>query len=225
MWLTVGIVVGVIVAALLAFVLVPVRVHVSMHGHGELGKTWVIAGGVKVLVLTVSVAMASGVDDILQLHVFGIRVLRRSPIVVRSDDSSTEPKHSILTWMIEDLPRNYKKFTSRLRVDETAKAAWKLLGYVRLRKLEGQLTYCTPDVALTGMIAGALYTITGLLAPWGVFGVTPLWEDVAKADGKMSVQVWVYPGRMVVSVLWYLLTHWRWQSDDVLDQGELIKGS
>lgn len=225
MWLTVGIVVGVIAVALLACVLLPVRVHVSMRGHGELGKTWVIAGGVKVLALAVSVAMASGVDDVLQLHVFGIRALHRSPIVFGSDAPSTEPNQSFVAWITEDLPRMYKKFTSRLRVDDTAKAVWNLLGYVRLRKLEGHLTYCTPDVAITGMIAGALYSITGLLAPWGVFSVTPLWEDLAKAEGKLSLEVRVYPGRIVVSALWYLLTHWRWQSDDVLDQGELIKDS
>ena len=227
------IVVGVIVAVCLTAVLVPIGFECTVKGAGEFGKTWSAAAAVRIALVTVSAAAAQGVDGIVQVHVLGWRVFRRSPITSSQPaqqitqkpsaekPSAEKPSTSPLAWLTKRAPRYYERVTRRVRIGDLPETLWGLRRFVRRAKLDGHLRYATPDVAVTGMIAGGLFSLAGLLSPWGTFSVEPLWQDEAKIDSKLHIKMRIYPGRIAVTLLWYVLTHWRWSdrgSDDVSDE-------
>jgi hypothetical protein len=203
MKLALGIVVVLGLIALLA-VLLPVRVRATLKGRGQFGDTWVIAGGLELLKFTVSVAAAHATERILQVHFFSWRVLTR-----RWSPEQGEKPDAELGELFDKLKVARGKLERYFDRDQVWRFVLGLRRYARVKRFEGNLTYCTPDVALTGVLSGALYAIAGLAAPIGSFAIVPEWEDVARARGEVDLVVRLQPGRAVVATAWFVMKNIR----------------
>jgi hypothetical protein len=187
------VVAGLLVAALVAAMLAPVALRISVKGRGEWGKSWVVAAGIECWLLTVSVALAHEADSVVQLHLGGLRLARRSPIVrPAASGARVEPRRRTT---LEDA----KALRSRVERWFDLDALWQfvrdLRRRARLTKLEGRLKYATPDLAWTGMISGVLYMTAGLASPLGTLQVEPEWEESARAEADLDVAFKLWPGR------------------------------
>jgi len=201
-WTTLIIVVSILaalVAACFALALVPLRLELFVKGQGEVGKFWAVGLGLRVSFVTISFAAAQGVDSVLQLHLFGLKVWRRSP--AGGLPAPEEESKVSLDELLAKARRLQRETERWFDLDSMLVFLVDLRHHVRLKRCNGRLSYATPDVAITGMIAGALYTLAGLLLPFGDCRIEPQWEDVAKASGQFDAACKVYPGRMVLSAI------------------------
>ena len=197
--------VALIVAMLAAATLAPIRLELSARWQVE-GKFWAVAAGLRVLFVTISFAAAETSNSVLQLHVFGLRVLHRS--LARKKPSQKETESKLTFKEIETKARRIKNRIQRwFDLDSLLAFIVGLRRYVRLERFDGRISYATPDVAITGMLAGTLYTFAGLLVPFGSFHVEPQWEEAAKTAGKFRTACKVYPGRAVLRVVIFVLTN------------------
>jgi len=204
LWIAIAIGIAV-VAAISAVTVAPLRFELSAKGQGEFGKLWAIAIGVRVLFITISFAAAQSCDSILQLHLFGTRVFRLSPVGGKpaKEDESKLTFSEIKTMAV----RGHDAIERWFGLDNLLLFVIDLRHRVRLERFNGNLSYATPDVAVTGMLAGALFTLAGLLTPFGDFRVEPQWVDVAKASGKFDVAFKVYPGRMALDAVIFVFAN------------------
>lgn len=191
------------VAALLA-VLLPVRVRMTSKGRGQFGDTWVIAGGLELLLVTVSFVAAHAAPSMVQVHVAGRRVwVRRG--------TAREPSGPPMTLerIVEKAERAWAELNRRFDREQLGRFVIGLRRHVRLQHCRGQLVYATPDVAVTGMLSGALYFVAGLLSPLGSFAVTPEWEDVLRVQGDIDIAVKVWPVRAAADIAWFVAKNMR----------------
>ena len=188
-------------AAAIAVTVLPLRLEMTVRGKGEWGKLWVLAAGVQMGPLTISFAAANQIDSVLQVHVFGLRLLRRSP-VRRAKPEPLEKKQSksLQQWM--QMAKDYRARIERwVALDDLLDLILSLRAYVRFPRFEGKISYATPDYATTGMLLGALYSIAGLFFPLGNLRVEPIWEEraVVHGDLTLSMRLWV------VRAFWHVL--------------------
>jgi hypothetical protein len=184
----------------LAVVIVaPVRLEVSIKGQDEFGKFWTVAMDGQLLFFTVSFAMAYGIDSVFQLHLFDRRLFRSSP--VKRKGPTSEPASPSLEVMLQKARRLRREVERWFDLDDLLVFAVDLRHRVRMERLNGQLSYATPDLAMTGILLGSLYSFAGLFAPFGSFHIEPLWVDVAKASGNLELAFRFYPGRMVLDAI------------------------
>lgn len=190
----------VIVTSIVVVTLAPVRLELSVKGHGEFGKFWALAMGGQILFVTVTFAAAHGIDSIFQLHVFGRRVVHVSPFARKVVDTIDEHKPSL-----EEFEHKTRRLLSQVErwfdLDDLLVFLVDLRHRVHMQRFNGRLSYATPDLAITGILSGSLFTFAGLLSPFGNFQVEPLWVDVAKASGNLDVAFRFYPGRMVLDAI------------------------
>jgi len=199
---------GIVFAAAIAcMVWMPIVLHITAKARGEWGKTWVIATGLEWLWLTISVAAATGTDSVLQIHLFGRKVLHRSPIFQRKKRPQPERRElqpsEPLT--LEDLKRLRARIERWFALGDLLRFVVGLRQHFKVHKLEARLIYSTPDVALTGALSGAMYTLAGLLSPFGRFLVEPEWDAVARGDGSIDTTFRLFPGKAVCSVVWFII--------------------
>ncbi len=197
------------VAAVIAAIVLPLRFELTVKGHGEFGKFWALGMGGQVAFLTATLAVAHGIDSIFQVHVFGRRVVHVSPLGSLIKKKEKEPSGSLEQFFKEKLPRWRGQVERWFDLGDLLELLLDMRRYVQLERLDGRLAYATPDVAVTGMISGSLFTLAGLMAPFGTFYVEPQWIDVAKANGNMNVVVRVYPVRMVLHAVAFSIRHVR----------------
>lgn len=203
LWVALAIAVS-IVALLIGATFVPIRVSLSFKGHGEFGKFWAFAAGAQLGFITVSYADAQGIDSVFQVHVFSRRVIYISPFGSRVVDRIDEHKPTF-GELKEKLPRLRDRIERWFDLADLLHFFLDLRRYVRMERFNGRLGYATPDVALTGMLSGGLYTMAGLMSPFGVFHVEPQWVDVAKAEGKLDAAFKFYPLRMLLFAIVFTL--------------------
>lgn len=185
-----------ILVAVIAPAVIPVRLALSAKGHGEFGKYGAFALGARLWFVTFAYADALGADSLFQVLVFGQRVIHISPVgkrVVKDDEHKMSLKE-----LLEKAPIWRDKVERWIDLGDVLRFVVDLRHHIRMERLNGRLSYATPDVAVTGMISGSLFTMAGLLAPFGVFLVEPQWVDVAKAAGNLDVVFRFYPTRIVL---------------------------
>jgi hypothetical protein len=194
-------------AAIVAVVWMPIVLHITAKARGEWGKTWVVASGFEWLWLTISIATATGIDSVLQIHLAGRKILHRSPIFRRKDHLPSEALEAepVKPLTLEDLKQLRARIERWFALEDLLRLVVGLRRHVKISKLEAKLIYSTPDVALTGVISGALYTLAGLLSPFGRFMVEPDWDAVARGDGNIDTTFRLYPGRAVCAVVWFVI--------------------
>jgi hypothetical protein len=191
--------------AIIVVVFLPLRLEVSAKGQGELGKLWAWGMGAQIAFITLSLAVAHGMDGIFQVHVFGKRIFRISPL----SRGKTQEDFSIWEFLQDDLPQWRNKAERWFGLGDLSRLLASLLRYIRLEQVEGRLVYATHDVALTGIICGSLYTLAGLMAPFGSFHVEPEWVDIIKARGNAHVVVRFYPGKMLLHLIGFTFKNIR----------------
>jgi Kef-type K+ transport system membrane component KefB len=202
-WIALSFVAAVLVLAVIA-VLVPVRLRLKIKGQGEVGKTWAIAGGAELSLVTVSIAIAQGLDGVLQVHVYRWRVLHVTPFG-RFLSGSIQARRMARDELREKFNELRNRVDRRFGLRAALRFVFSQRRWVVLEKLHANLVYSTHDVALTGMLLGQLYTIAGLLAPWGQLRVEARWIDVASADANLDVVVRLYPVRVALDVLMFAI--------------------
>lgn len=207
-WVALSLAVVIVIATILAIVL-PLRFELTVKGHGEFGKFWALGMGGQVAFVTATLAVAHGIDSILQVHVFGRRVVHISPLVSLIKKAEEEPKILLEHVIKEKLPKWRGRIERWFDLLDLLELVLDMRRYIQLERLHGRLAYATPDVAVTGMISGSLFTLAGLLAPFGTFYIEPQWIDVAKANGNLNVVVRVYPVRMVLHAIAFSIRHVR----------------
>lgn len=198
------IVVGLLGLIAMLAMLIPVRVRATLKGRGQYGDTWVLAGGLEFLKLTVTVAAAHASDGLLQVHFWRWRLLMKQWSLERV----IGPELSF-DELMKKLEAGRKLLERRFDWDQLRRFVLGMRRYMRMTSLKGNLKYCTPDVAVTGVISGALYAIAGLLSPAGELAIVPEWEDVARAQGDISVVFRLWPGRAAAATAWFVMRNMR----------------
>lgn len=191
-------------AAVLA-VLLPLRVRVTTKGRGQFGDTWVIAGGLELFLLTVSFAAAHAAPSMVQVHLAGRRIWARRGGTPRPPAGPP----MTLERLAEKAKRAWAGLNKHFDRAQLGRYVIGLRRYVRLQHCRGHLVYATPDVAVTGMLSGALYFVAGLLSPLGTFAVTPEWEDVLRVQGDIDIAVKVWPVRAAADIAWFVTKNMR----------------
>jgi len=199
------VVAALVLAAAILAVLLPLRIRVTTKGRGQFGDTWVIAGGLELFLMTVSFAAAHAAPSMVQVHVAGRRVWIRRGGTQRPPAG---PPMS-LERLVEKAERAWAELNKRFDRDQLWRYVIGLRRYVRLKHCRGHLVYATPDVAVTGMLSGALYFVAGLLSPLGTFAVTPEWEDVLRVQGDIDIAVKVWPVRAAADIAWFVTRNMR----------------
>jgi hypothetical protein len=184
--------------AVIAPAVIPVRLALSVKGHGEFGKYGAFALGARLWFVTVAYADAFGADSLFQVLVFGQRVFHRSPVGKQQVVDEADEHKMTLKELLDKAPIWRDKVERWIDLGDVLRFVVDLRHHIRMERLNGRLSYATPDVAVTGMISGSLFTMAGLLAPFGVFLVEPQWVDVAKAAGNLDVVFRFYPTRIVL---------------------------
>ncbi len=183
---------------------VPVRIELTLNGRGEFGKLWAFAAGMRLWFINVAYADALGIDNVLQVYIFSRRLFMISPVGGKHVQKPDEEKMS-LGELMDKLLRWRDGVQRWVDPNDLLLFIVSLRRHVRMERFNGRLAYATPDVAITGMISGSLYTIAGLMAPFGTFTVEPQWVDVAKADCNMGVTCKIYPLRVILSAFTFTL--------------------
>ena len=196
-----------VAAAALVVMLAPVRIELSAKGQWEQNQHWVLGVGIRLLLCTVSFAAAQNAKSMLQLRFLNLRLYSHSPSR-KSVSNETMPS-------LEELDAKLHRAESRVSrwfdIDGIFAFAVSLRRQIRMQRFSGRLSYSTPDVAITGMLAGALYTVAGLLAPFGSFFIEPRWDDFAQASGQFNIACKVYPGQMLLRAFAFALKNIKLQ--------------
>ena len=179
----------------------PLRIHMTLRGKGEWGQLWVIAAGVQVAGVTISYAAASEIDSVLQVHVFGLRVLRKSPVRFKKSEKKESAKERSLDDWMQEAKSLRARIERWIELDDLLSGALGLRSYVKVPRLEGMVGYATPDYATTGMLLGVLYSVAGLFVPLGRLQVEPIWEQRATVHGDMKLEVRLWPVRAIAYLL------------------------
>ena len=197
LWIALSVALTLLAGALIVMIR-PWRLRLSVKGRGEFGKSWVIAAGVQVGYISASIADAHGADSVFQVHVLGQRVYHASPAIQKVADAIEDE----IPDLDEKVPRLRKRVERWFDLGDLLRYfVLDLRRQIHMDRFDGRLVYSTPDVALTGIISGQLYTIAGLLSPFGSFRVEPQWVDVAKIEGNMTLAFRFSPAGIVLSAL------------------------
>jgi len=202
-WVTLAIALAIVVAVI-AVASIPFRLAFTVKGHGEFGKFWAFAFGGRLWFITVSYADAQGLDSIFQVHLFRWRIVHISPFGSRVVDKIDEHRPS-LEELKDKVPRWRDQLERWFDLRDLLRFVLDLRHHIRMERFQGRLSYATPDVALTGMLSGSLFTLAGLLAPFGNLQVEPQWVDVAKAAGNLDVAFRFNPTRIVLFAISFII--------------------
>lgn len=196
------IIVACLIAAAVAAVLLSVRIRVTVKGRGQLGDTWVVAGGIECCWLALSVAAAHRRDSVMQVHLLGRRIVHRCPMLQRQEPE--EPSDASIQRAIDKLRGWRDDLDRRWGTDNLLRFAFGLRRRVRVKMCKARIQYSTSDVSWTGMLSGVMYMIAGLLSPYGKIEIIPEWDDLAHIDGDIDIVFRVWPGRVFADTLWFL---------------------
>lgn len=198
---------GLVIALVVLVTLSPLALEASVKGQGEAGKTWFFAVTMRWLFVTLKVRFAQGTPSMLDVRMFDRRVMHRSPI--REVDEEKQAAESEMP-PLEKLRETGEKIERWFDLDALKSFGWGLLRRrVRLTKVRGTITYCTPDVAVTGMISGFLYTLAGVLGPFGELRIEPQWEAVMRASASLDIAVRTWPVLAMFDFLIFALKNIR----------------
>jgi hypothetical protein len=102
------------------------------------------------------------------------------------------------------MQRTWSRF-AKLSLSETIDLFVRERGRVAIDDLTLDVAYGFRDIALTGQITGALYALSGVLPAQIVLTQRPSWagDERWELTGAGHVRLW--PGLVLLEVLWYML--------------------
>lgn len=192
----------VLAASLLALALLAalaaLRVEFNARGRGEADGAWVVAGALAVGPLSFSGVAARGTPLRVELH-WGrwrwplLRPGARPKPKPTEAEAATKPSAN--------------RWGSALGLGplELAELALREGRYLSWERLLLDVTYGFNDVALTGRVAGALYALSGALPAKFVIRQQPIWAASERWDASIDGSLRLWPGLVLLSVLWYML--------------------
>ncbi len=192
----------VLVTLVVVLILLPLKVSVSLQGRGEPSGAWAVAAGTQIGPVAITSVAASGVRAMARAHVFGRQVWER-PLseLRRATPEGDEPEKDALAAVRGGYGRFERWFdpaaTARFLIGEHRR--------VRLESLTADLDYSFRDVVLTGQLMGAIYALGGMLPRRVVIRQKVSWKAEDRASVALASTVKVWPGRMVVDALIFVV--------------------
>jgi hypothetical protein len=173
------------------------RVSVDARALGQPSGAWAVAFGLELSALQLSGVFGPAAARRLEARVFGRKLsldrwLRKEPAAAKPEPKPKEPKRPrrLPAWLD---PIDALVFVLNERHN------------VQIELLDVDLEYGFRDVALTGKIAGMLYALAGALPAPVRINQRPSWEGGESWQCHVSGRVALWPGLVLVEVLWYML--------------------
>ena len=192
------------VSVLLGF-LVPVSVTSNVQARAEPSGGWAVAWGLGIGPLALTAIAAAGVTPFVTCHLFGKQLARVSLSRRAREPGASETKAAAQRAKPSRLARRAKHFIRSLDPVDTVLAWWEKERVFEVTRLAIEVEYSFRDVALTGQTLAALYVLSGVLPERYVIQQTPGWSSEDRvalvADGRFRL----WPGRLVVDVLGFVL--------------------
>ena len=185
----------------------PVSFNSHAQGRLEPSGTWALALGLGKGPLAMSAVAASGVTPFFTCHLFG-RQLLRVPLdrVLSGRASERVPK---VARGDSRILRRFRRGLRRLDPVDVWLGWWDKERVFEVSALELDLEYSFRDVALTGQLLAGLCTLSGVLPDRYVIHHTPVWECEDRGQLVADLKFRIWPGRLFVDVLEFVLNQWR----------------
>lgn len=185
-----------------------VRVELDLRAVGLPNGHWLAAFGVATGPFALAGAAAKNADTRLELHCFGRRVnLGGRPV---SDDavppSGVPPRRSGGSGGASRVWQRFRRWFS-------LEDAWTLFARIGravfVEELPIFVRYGFSDVALTGKIAGTLYALSAVLPARVPLTHEATWGGEESWEMTLKGRVALWPGLVLMSVVWYILRRAR----------------
>ncbi|MBX3181748.1 MAG: hypothetical protein KIT72_12210 [Polyangiaceae bacterium] len=184
------------------------RVELNLTGRGEPSGAWVLGGGARVGVVTLSAAMARGVPLMIHVHLFGKRVWRwrASEHAAEAPEPAEEPREKQRSKSKDRL----LKVARELEPEAVLSFLFEQRERVRVDVLDITLDYSFEDVLLTGRLMAAVYALAWMLPTPVRIRQTVRWELVDRGAATLDLKSRVWPGKIALATLWFSIrTVWQ----------------
>jgi hypothetical protein len=191
--------------------LVPMSFSSNLQGRAEPSGTWAVALGFGFGPIAVTAIAASGVRTFVTCHVLGKQLLRlplsrwvrRTPKSEPNGETSEAAQTPPVS--LSRVERSVARFFRALDPVDTLLTWWEKERVFEVRSLVLDTEYSFSDVALTGQILAGMYMLAGVLPERYVIHQTPIWETEDRILISVEGQFRIWPGRLVVNVLGFVL--------------------
>ncbi len=190
------------------------RTPLRVHGRASGGFTRPVEAEGFVSFRPFTVSPERQPDGKLALIVrFRSRVLGIIPLEPKPEAKESEPRQEPepLAERIETASR-IAAFVSRYW--GFGNLAAHLLGcrrFIEAERFTGFLEYGFEDPSVTGRIYGHQCEFRAVTDRLECFHLVPVWQPGDHLDGELDAVLSVYPVRMAGSILWFLLSRFRWR--------------
>jgi hypothetical protein len=173
------------------------RVSLDARALGQPSGTWALAFGLELSALQLAGVIGSAGATSLEARVLGRKIslarwARPKKQPARAPDPKSEqPKASRFPAWLDPID------ALAFALDERR--------HLQIEALDIDLEYGFRDVALTGKIAGVLYALAGAVPPPVRINQRPSWEGGETWQAHVNGRVALWPGLVLVEVLWYML--------------------
>ncbi len=181
----------------------------SAQARGQ-AEAWAAAGGLQVGPFTASAVAARGVSPRAELFAFG-RCVHKLP-----KEGDDEEEDEADDPALERAKRALRRGKGVLGVVDRrwglSEVAEFLLGErkrIRVHRFDVDLAYSFRDVILTGKFLAALSVLSGLAPPPVAIRHSPSWEWEDKLNGTLAGTIYIWPVRLLVDGLWFVVRKFR----------------
>lgn len=190
--------------------LLPASFNTHLQAKADASGSWALALGLGFGPLALSAIAASGVTPFFACHLFG-RQLLRLPLArrTRQKGSSSGPAlaSEAQATQSSSIQTRVVHFLRGLDPVDTILSWWEKKRVFAITSLVMDTEYSFRDVALTGQILAAMYALSGVLPEHYVIRQTPIWESEDRLALSVDARLRIWPGRLLVGVLGFVLKH------------------
>ncbi len=183
----------------------------SAQARGE-AEAWAAAGGFQVGPFTASAVAARGVSPRAELFAFG-RCVRKLPKEGADEEEEADEAEDPALERAKRALRRGKGMLDvvdrRWGLAEVAEFLLDERKRIVVQRFDVDLAYSFRDVILTGKFLAALSVLSGLVPPPVAIRHTPSWEWEDKLNGTLAGTIYVWPMRLLVDGLWFVVRKFR----------------
>jgi hypothetical protein len=199
-----GLVLAVLALAAIVVVAWPWRVSLALRAQGDPGGAWAAGGGAQLSGGSISVAAARGTPVVVEVRLFGRRLLRR---VI--PDPAAKPKPALPEKKADDKPEpsamdRYKRFSRWLDPIDLLLFLASERARITFDDLQGKVRLGLTDVALAGQIAGALAVLSALASPFGELDYALDWSGNEHLLVSISLSIRFTPALLGIDTARFL---------------------
>ncbi|MEZ4223650.1 MAG: hypothetical protein R3B13_22060 [Polyangiaceae bacterium] len=206
----------------LALITLRLDLSFSAQARGE-AEAWAAAGGLQLGPFTASAVAARGVPPRAELLAFGRRV-GSLPRAQAKEEEETEPEDSTIDRAKRSLARGRRAadiLERRFGLGEVLEFMLSERRRLAFRRCDLDLAYSFRDVILTGKLLAALNVLSGVVPPPIRIRQQPSWAWEDKLDASLAGTISIWPGRLLVDSLWFVVRKVRLgpRSNTVAEEG------